>query len=138
MNGAEKLLGRGDMLFAPIDAAKPMRIQGAYISSEDVEAVVKSITDQVAPEYVEDMTPSDEPEEAAAGDSEDELYDEAKAFVIQQQTASTSLLQRRFRIGYNRAARLIDDLEANHIVGPSEGSKPRKVFVQPGQSQDES
>lgn len=138
MNGAEKLLGRGDMLFAPIDAAKPLRIQGAYISSEDVEAVVQSITDQVAPEYVEDMTPSDEPEAAAAGDSEDELYDEAKAFVIQQQTASTSLLQRRFRIGYNRAARLIDDLEANHVVGPSEGSKPRKVFIQPDQPKGES
>ncbi|WP_338214618.1 FtsK/SpoIIIE family DNA translocase [Lacticaseibacillus salsurivasis] len=131
MNGAEKLLGRGDMLYAPIDAAKPMRIQGAFIPSADVEAVVKAITDQVAPEYVEDMAPSETSDKADQGDSEDELYEEAKAFVIEQQGASTSLLQRRFRIGYNRAARLIDDLAANHVVGPSEGSKPRKVFIQP-------
>jgi S-DNA-T family DNA segregation ATPase FtsK/SpoIIIE len=134
MNGAEKLLGRGDMLYAPIDAAKPMRIQGAFIPSADVEAVVKAITDQVAPEYVEDMAPSESTDKADQGDSEDELYEEAKAFVIEQQGASTSLLQRRFRIGYNRAARLIDDLAANHVVGPSEGSKPRKVFIQPDES----
>ncbi|MFD1392261.1 DNA translocase FtsK [Lacticaseibacillus jixianensis] len=137
MNGAEKLLGRGDMLFAPIDAAKPVRIQGAFIPSADVEAVVKAITDQVAPEYVEEMAPSAEPEGGAAGDSEDDLYEDAKAFVIQQQGASTSLLQRRFRIGYNRAARLIDDLEANHVVGPSEGSKPRKVFAPAADDHDE-
>ncbi|WP_461215244.1 DNA translocase FtsK [Lacticaseibacillus sp. GG6-2] len=136
-NGAEKLLGRGDMLYKPIDASSPMRIQGAFIPSVDVEAVVSAITDQVAPEYVDDMAPVDADEEAGSGDSDDELYDEVKAFVIAQQGASTSLLQRRFRIGYNRAARLIDDLERNGIVGPSLGSKPRKVFVQPPQDSDE-
>ena len=130
-NGAEKLLGRGDMLYKPIDASSPIRIQGAFIPSEDVEAVVTAITDQVQPEYVEDMAPSDTPEQGGDGDSQDELYDEVKAFVIQQQGASTSLLQRRFRIGYNRAARLIDDLEQNGVIGPSEGSKPRKVFAKP-------
>ena len=99
----------------------------------DVERVVKAITDQVSPAYVESMTPTENTEAEKPGDSEDELYDDAKAFVISQQSASTSMLQRRFRIGYNRAARLIDDLEANQIVGPSEGSKPRKVFVTPEQ-----
>ncbi|WP_424320786.1 DNA translocase FtsK [Lacticaseibacillus chiayiensis] len=130
-NGAEKLLGRGDMLFSPIGASKPLRIQGAFIPSVDVERVVKAITDQVSPAYVESMTPTESVETEQQGDSEDELYDDAKAFVISQQSASTSMLQRRFRIGYNRAARLIDDLEANQIVGPSEGSKPRKVFATP-------
>ena len=130
-NGAEKLLGRGDMLFSPIGASKPLRIQGAFIPSIDVERVVKAITDQVSPAYVESMTPTESVETEQQGDSEDELYDDAKAFVIAQQSASTSMLQRRFRIGYNRAARLIDDLEANQIVGPSEGSKPRKVFATP-------
>lgn len=134
-NGAEKLLGRGDMLFAPM-GGPATRIQGAYISSADVEAVVKAITDQVAPAYEENMTPEDITEEGSNANSEDELYDDAKAFVIQQQSASTSMLQRRFRIGYNRAARLIDDLQANQIVGPSEGSKPRKVFAQGDQSSD--
>ncbi|RXT59406.1 FtsK/SpoIIIE family DNA translocase [Lacticaseibacillus chiayiensis] len=130
-NGAEKLLGRGDMLFSPIGASKPLRIQGAFIPSVDVERVVKAITDQVSPAYVESMAPTESVETEQQGDSEDELYDDAKAFVISQQSASTSMLQRRFRIGYNRAARLIDDLEANQIVGPSEGSKPRKVFATP-------
>lgn len=130
-NGAEKLLGRGDMLFSPIGASKPLRIQGAFIPSIDVERVVKAITDQVSPAYVESMTPTESVETEQQGDSEDALYDDAKAFVIAQQSASTSMLQRRFRIGYNRAARLIDDLEANQIVGPSEGSKPRKVFATP-------
>lgn len=128
--GAEKLLGRGDMLYAPLDASKPVRIQGAFIPSADVEAVVKAITDQVAPAYEEEMAPTDPEEASENADSEDDLYDEAKAFVIQQQSASTSMLQRRFRIGYNRAARLIDDLEKNQVVGPSEGSKPRKVYAQ--------
>ena len=127
-NGAEKLLGRGDMLYEPVDANKPVRIQGAFIPSADVEAVVKAITSQVDPAYDENMAPSDVEESGSGADSEDEYYDDAVAFVRQQQSASTSMLQRRFRIGYNRAARLIDDLEANGVVGPSEGSKPRKVY----------
>ncbi|MCX2454658.1 DNA translocase FtsK [Lacticaseibacillus nasuensis] len=133
-NGAERLLGRGDMLYQPMDASKPLRVQGAFIPSSDVEAVVAAITEQVAPAYEPDMAPSDVPETTAGGDSEDELYDDAKAFVLQQKTASTSSLQRRFRIGYNRAARLIDDLEQHHIVGPSSGSKPREVHGDPDQA----
>lgn len=135
-NGAEKLLGRGDMLYKPIDASSPMRIQGAFIPSDDVEAVVSAITDQVQPEYIEDMAPSDVPEQGENGASDDELYDEAKAFVIQQQSASTSMLQRRFRIGYNRAARLIDDLQQQGIITPPDGAKPRKVLVTPPDEQE--
>lgn len=135
-NGAEKLLGRGDMLYKPIDASSPMRIQGAFIPSDDVEAVVSAITDQVQPEYIEDMAPSDAPEPGANGASDDELYDDAKAFVIQQQSASTSMLQRRFRIGYNRAARLIDDLQQQGIITPPDGAKPRKVLVNPPDEQE--
>ncbi|MCG4281758.1 DNA translocase FtsK [Lacticaseibacillus saniviri] len=128
-NGAEKLLGRGDMLYQPIDANKPVRIQGAYIDSADVEAVVQAITKQVEPAYEEEMEPSDQVETSENGSSEDEYYEDAVAFVIQEQKASTSLLQRHFRIGYNRAARLIDDLEDHGIIGKSEGSKPRKVYA---------
>lgn len=135
-NGAEKLLGRGDMLYKPIDASSPMRIQGAFIPSEDVEAVVNAITDQVQPEYIEEMAPSDAPEPGQNGASDDELYDDAKAFVIQQQSASTSMLQRRFRIGYNRAARLIDDLQQQGIITPPDGAKPRKVLVNPPAEQE--
>ncbi|WP_057893363.1 FtsK/SpoIIIE family DNA translocase [Lacticaseibacillus brantae] len=132
-NGAEKLLGRGDMLYEPVDANKPVRIQGAFIPSADVEAVVNAITSQVAPAYDDNMAPSETDDTAGGADSEDEYYDDAVDFVRQQGSASTSMLQRRFRIGYNRAARLIDDLEANGIVGPSEGSKPRKVFPASGE-----
>ena len=135
-NGAEKLLGRGDMLYKPIDASSPMRIQGAFIPSADVEAVVSAITDQVQPEYLDDMAPTDGPEASDQGASDDELYDDAKAFVIQQQSASTSLLQRRFRIGYNRAARLIDDLQQQGIITPPDGSKPRKVLITPTEQQE--
>lgn len=131
-NGAEKLLGRGDMLYDPIDMNKPQRVQGAFIPSADVEAVVKYITDQVKPAYDESMIPTAEDEKAEeGGDSDDELFDDALKFVREKQSASTSMLQRRFRIGYNRAARLIDDLENRGYIGPAEGSKPRKVFGKP-------
>lgn len=127
-NGAEKLLGRGDMLFQPMGANKATRVQGAFISDEEVEAVVHFVKDQQEANYVEEMIPKDEPQKNAA-DSEDELYDEAVAMVIEMQTASISLLQRRFRIGYNRAARMVDEMEMNGVVGPSEGSKPREVLA---------
>ncbi|MCI1283972.1 MAG: DNA translocase FtsK [Lacticaseibacillus songhuajiangensis] len=131
MNGAERLLGRGDMLYDPIDMNKPQRVQGAFIPSEDVESVVKYITDQVKPAYDETMITTAEDEVGNQEESEDELFDEALAFVTQKQQASTSMLQRRFRIGYNRAARLVDDMEQRGYVGPSEGSKGRKVFAKP-------
>jgi len=128
-NGAEKLLGRGDMLFLPMGENKPVRVQGAFISDHEVEHIVNFVKDQQEANYQEDMIPTDEPT-ASHGEPQDELYDEAVALVVDMETASISMLQRKFRIGYNRAARLIDEMEAHHIVGPSEGSKPRKVLLE--------
>lgn len=134
MSGAEKLLGRGDMLFLPVGANKPLRIQGAFISEEEVQQVVTFCINQQEAQYHEDMLTEsgDEPEGEAI---EDELYEQAVNLVIQQGSASVSMLQRRFRIGYTRAARLIDAMEANGIVGPYEGSKPREVLVSKEKSQ---
>lgn len=129
-NGAEKLLGRGDMLFLPMGENKPIRVQGAFISDHDVESVVEFVTEQQGANYEEKMMVTEEDVASGSGsEPQDELYDQAKDLVIEMQTASVSLLQRRFRIGYNRAARLVDELEANGVVGPSEGSKPRKVLL---------
>lgn len=130
-NGAEKLLGRGDMLFLPMGENKPIRVQGAFISDQEVERVVKFVTDQQEAHYDEKMMPSDEPTATASDNPQDELYEEAKALVVEMQTASISLLQRRFRIGYNRAARIVDELENCGVIGPSVGSKPREVYMQP-------
>ncbi|MGY3779689.1 FtsK/SpoIIIE family DNA translocase [Isobaculum melis] len=126
--GAEKLLGRGDMLFLPMGESKPVRVQGAFISDKEVEDIVHFITEQRGADYQEDMMPVDEPQ-TMSGQAQDELFDEAVALVVEMETASVSMLQRRFRIGYNRAARLIDEMEQRGIVGPHEGSKPRKVHV---------
>ncbi len=127
MGGAEKLLGRGDMLFLPVGASKPVRVQGAFLSDEEVEEVVDFVISQQKAQYQEDMIPKDMPE--SEDDFEDDLYDEAVELVVEMQTASVSMLQRRFRIGYNRAARLIDAMEVRGVVGPYEGSKPRSVLV---------
>ncbi len=137
-NGAEKLLGRGDMLFLPMGENKPIRVQGAFISDQEVEQVVEFVKSQQEADYQEHMMPTEEVGAGAADSSQDEYYQDALELVVEMQTASVSLLQRRFRIGYNRAARLVDDLEANGIVGPSEGSKPRKVLIEelPSASQD--
>ncbi len=130
-NGAEKLLGRGDMLFEPIDQNKPVRIQGAFISDHDVESVVDFIKNERAAEYDDNMVVTDnEIEQEEQAEEEDELFPEALDFVVDQQKASTSLIQRRFRIGYNRAARIIDDMEQRGFIGPANGSKPRKVYKQ--------
>ena len=128
-NGAEKLLGRGDMLFQPMGQNKPTRVQGAFISDEEVEAVVAFVKDQQEPNYVEEMIPTDEPA-TSTEEPEDEYFNDAVDMIVEMQTASISLLQRRFRIGYNRAARMIDEMEMRGIVGPSEGSKPRVVNMQ--------
>lgn len=128
-NGAEKLLGRGDMLFMPMGENKPIRVQGAFISDEEVEHIVEFVTTQQGADYQEDMIPTEDVSSATSQESTDEYYEEAKALIIEMQTASISLLQRRFRIGYNRAARLIDELEEHGVVGASEGSKPRKVLM---------
>ena len=128
-NGAEKLLGRGDMLFEPIDQNKPVRVQGAFISDRDVEAVVDFIKKQRPAEYDQKMVRTDsEMAQEEKNEDEDELFPEALKFVVDQQKASTSLIQRRFRIGYNRAARIIDDMEQRGYIGPANGSKPREVY----------
>ncbi|MCO6541776.1 MAG: hypothetical protein J6573_05675 [Lactobacillus sp.] len=135
--GAEKLLGRGDMLFEPIGQSKPQRIQGAYISSEDVERVVKFVSDQQAAEYDEEMIPADpDSKEAKSDEPDDEYWQPAIDLVAHEQKASVSMLQRRFQIGYNRAARLVDYMEERGIVGPARGAKPRKVLIkQPGEEE---
>ncbi|TMN23626.1 FtsK/SpoIIIE family DNA translocase [Lentibacillus cibarius] len=125
--GAEKLLGRGDMLFMPVGSSKPMRVQGAFLSDEEVERIVDHCIDQQKASYQEEMIPEETSE--AASDVDDELYDEAVQLITEMQSASVSMLQRRFRIGYNRAARLIDAMEERGVVGPYEGSKPRTVLV---------
>lgn len=130
--GAEKLLGRGDMLYLPIGASKPDRIQGGYIDVDEVEAVVDWVKGQQSAEYDEKMIPqAGDDDESSDDDVDDEYYQQAVDLVRRQQSASTSMLQRRFRIGYNRAARLIDELEEHGVVGPPEGSKPRKVLLPP-------
>ncbi|KOY79027.1 DNA translocase FtsK [Apilactobacillus kunkeei] len=131
-NGAEKLLGRGDMLYLPIDKNKPSRVQGAFISDQDVENVVDYIKEQQPAEYDDDMIVTDEEIKVdEENEDQDDLFDDALAFVVKEQKASTSLLQRNFRIGYNRAARIIDDLEQRGYIGPQEGSKPREVYKHP-------
>lgn len=129
MAGAEKLLGRGDMLFMPMGASKPVRVQGAFMSDQEVETIVNFVRDQGQAEYDESLVP--EVEEEVAGQEEilDELYDQAVQIVLEAKQASVSLLQRRMRVGYTRAARLIDSMEARGVVGPYEGSKPREVLM---------
>jgi S-DNA-T family DNA segregation ATPase FtsK/SpoIIIE len=128
--GAERLLGRGDMLFLPPDAAKPQRIQGAFIEDKDVHYIVKH-WHQVAPvpQYAKEWLelPSSNPGED--GDEEDPLMEQALEVVRQQGTASASMLQRRLRIGYNRAARLIEQMEDEGIIGPADGIKGRPVLT---------
>ncbi|MGD8191087.1 DNA translocase FtsK 4TM domain-containing protein [Brevibacillus ginsengisoli] len=128
MGGAEKLLGRGDMLYLPMGASKPTRIQGAFVSDKEVEEVVTFVKEQQEVNYQEEMIPEEVGEESQPV-VDDELYDQAVQVVAEAQTASASLLQRRLRVGYTRAARLIDMMEAQGIVGPYEGSKPREVRI---------
>ncbi|WP_377889185.1 DNA translocase FtsK [Alkalihalobacillus sp. R86527] len=128
MGGAEKLLGKGDMLFLPVGANKPKRVQGAFLSDEEVEELVDFVIAQQKAQYQEEMIPSDKPEQDQP-EVDDDLYDDAVQLISEMQTASVSMLQRRFRIGYTRAARLIDAMEARGIVGPYEGSKPREVLI---------
>lgn len=128
MGGAEKLLGRGDMLFLPMGASKPTRVQGAFVSDKEVEEVVRFVKEQQEVTYSEEMIPeevAEEPQQVI----DDELYDQALQIIAEAQSASASLLQRRLRIGYTRAARLIDMMESQGVVGPYEGSKPREVRV---------
>ncbi|NKZ30281.1 DNA translocase FtsK [Facklamia miroungae] len=127
--GAEKLLGRGDMLFQPMGKNKPIRVQGAYISDEEVERITDFIKQQRQADYDENIVVSEET--ALDTDvSDDEYYGEAVELIKEQETISISQLQRKFRIGYNRAARMIDDLEAQGFVSAQDGSKPRQVLIE--------
>ena len=128
-NGAEKLLGRGDMLYMPMGENKPIRVQGAFLTDEEVERIVDFVKNQQEVEYDEAMMPSENTTSAGGSEPEDELFYEVIELLKEQETISTSYLQRRFRIGFNRAARIIDDLEARGYVGPADGSKGRKVNV---------
>lgn len=131
-NGAEKLLGRGDMLFKPIDENHPVRLQGSFISDEDVERIVAFVKNQAEADYDDSFDPgevSDNDLDIGGGDDEgDPLFEEAKALVIETQKASASMIQRRLSVGFNRATRLMEELEAAGVIGPAEGTKPRKVL----------
>lgn len=129
MVGAEKLLGRGDMLFLPVGMSKPIRVQGAFLSDQEVETLVHYARDQAEAEYQEDLVPEVAEEGTDSDEQLDELFDQAVQIIVEAKQASVSLLQRRMRIGYTRAARLIDQMEAKSIVGPYEGSKPREVLI---------
>ena len=136
--GAEKLLGMGDMLYVPVGEQSPIRVQGVYVSDEEVNRVTEFASKQGHPKFDDAFIRLQIVENtvgAAGFENNDVLYEEAKQFVIQTQKASTSLIQRKFSIGYQRAARLIDMMEENGIVGPSRGSKPREVYMKP--SEDE-
>jgi DNA segregation ATPase FtsK/SpoIIIE, S-DNA-T family len=128
MGGAEKLLGRGDMLFLPAGSSKPARVQGAFLSDNEVERLVEFVISQQKAQYQEEMIPTT-PSEEEKEEVTDNLYEEAVQLVLDMQTASVSMLQRRFRIGYTRAARLIDAMEDRGVIGPYEGSKPRSVLI---------
>ncbi len=135
-SGAEKLLGNGDLLFLSGDSAKPRRIQGAFASDKEVKQVVEFLTKQIKPEYTEDVVkgPAGGSQSSLWGGSsdsgaEDDLYEKAKEVVIQSGKASASLLQRRLRIGYARAARLLDIMEENGLIGPADGAKPREILI---------
>ena len=131
MGGAEKLLGKGDMLYYPLGAAKPVRIQGAFISEEESEKVIDEIKAQKQEEvkYEEEIMETISRPVAVKDNDVDEFLEEAIDFVVSNNQGSASMLQRKFKIGFNRAARLIDSMEERGIVGPSEGSKPRKVLI---------
>ncbi|HHW99348.1 MAG TPA: DNA translocase FtsK [Firmicutes bacterium] len=128
MGGAEKLLGKGDMLFAPVGLGKPLRIQGAFVSNKEIEGLVDFVGGQMEAQYVESLCRLEEVVQNATTEERDELFDEAVRIVVEAGQASVSLLQRRLRVGYTRAARMIDQLEEAGVVGPYEGSKPRLVF----------
>ncbi|MGE5586943.1 MAG: DNA translocase FtsK [Clostridia bacterium] len=126
--GAERLLGKGDMLFFPVGAPKPIRVQGAYVSDSEIEAIVDFVKAQAEPTYVAESVTREATDGESLGE-EDPLFEDAVRLILETEEASISKLQRRFRIGYTRAARLIDAMESRGLVGPYEGSKPRKVLM---------
>ncbi|MGL4673707.1 MAG: DNA translocase FtsK, partial [Wohlfahrtiimonas sp.] len=133
MGGAEKLLGKGDMLYFPTGQPMPLRVQGAYLGEDEIQKIVTFIKKQASTQYREDLlyidvSQSDDINNGNNANEDDPLFEEAIAFVRDTNKASASLLQRRFRVGYNRAARMIDDMESRGIISPSDGSKPREVI----------
>lgn len=134
-NGAEKLLGRGDMLFKPIDENHPVRLQGSFISDDDVERIVGFIKNQADADYDDSFDPGEVSESdlksggGGASQEGDPLFEDAKALILETQKASASMLQRHLSVGFNRATRLMDELEAAGVIGPAEGTKPRKVLM---------
>lgn len=139
-SGAEKLLGKGDMLFSPMGSSSPVRVQGAFVSDDEVSAITHhTATQQEASyddKYINVKLNTTSPSAASKEEEEDEEYEMCRSFVINAQKASTSLLQRQFRIGYNKAARIIDQLEADGVIGPQIGSKPREVYIRGYQEED--
>ena len=141
MGGAEKLLGNGDMLFLAGNSAKPIRVQGGYVSEKEIKKVTDYLRKGCEPEYKDELDSSGTESRrtsfsADGSEADDELYEEAKAEVIRAGKASASLLQRRLRVGYARAARLIDILEDRGVVGPSDGAKARDVFEDKGAEEE--
>jgi S-DNA-T family DNA segregation ATPase FtsK/SpoIIIE len=128
IGGAEKLLGKGDMLFAPVGIGKPLRVQGAFVSNREIEKLVEFVGNQMEAQYVEQLCRIEETGQGGGDEDRDELFVQAANVVVEAGQASVSLLQRRLRVGYTRAARIVDQLESAGIVGPYEGSKPRQVF----------
>jgi S-DNA-T family DNA segregation ATPase FtsK/SpoIIIE len=133
MGGAEKLVGKGDMLFNPLGMAKPIRVQGTFVSDSEVQGVIQHLKNQgMEAEYSAEILTSLERNPAASGedgDGDDDLLKEAIDMVLKAEQASVSMMQRRFRIGYNRAARMIDSMEARGIISPADGSRPRTVLI---------
>ena len=138
--GAEKLIGKGDMLYAPLGEGKPLRVQGCFISNEEIESVIEKIKETSTAEYSEEILEhierqaeqTDSKSGGSSGDpgeDEDEMIEEAIDVIMESRQASTSMLQRRLKLGYSRAARIIDQIEERGIIGPFEGSKPRQILI---------
>lgn len=132
--GAERLIGRGDMLYQPIDASKAKRVQGALVTRKEIERIVEHLQKQGEPEFLIIPEVQDEESDDFGGEMEasDELYAAAVQYVVGEQEASVSMIQRRFKVGYARAGRIVDMMEQRGVVGPHEGSKPRQVYIAPG------
>ena len=129
-NGAENLLGKGDMLFMPPGTSKLTRIHGAFVSEEEIHEVVQFIGDQMEPNYLDESIleePADANDDEGGSSDDDPMYEEAVRVVERDGRASTSHLQRRLSLGYNRAARIVDQMERDGLVGPSRGAKPREL-----------
>ena len=140
-SGAEKLLGKGDMLFSPMGSSSPKRVQGCFVSDDEVNTIVHYVTSQQSATYDDKYVNAKSMSQSSSSssdsfDDEDEEYEMCREFVIQAQKASTSLLQRKFRIGYNKAARIIDQLEEDGVIGPQVGSKPREVYIRQYSEED--